>query len=94
MDYNMLKQHGTEYLYDEMEKLHKDLKFKEMDNEIKKFLETEEEFPLNIYVGFLIITLRLKHRLKSRKLLWEKTIEKSKNYTSDKQVETVLMGLE
>ena len=94
MDLEMLKTKGLPYLYEYIDKLTYYTKFKEVDNEIKQFLEDNYNYPFYIYVGFLTVTFRFKSYFKHRKALWDKTISLGEKQMTDKQVRTTLIGLE
>lgn len=100
MDLSILKQNNKNDKYEEIEYLYKTIddliekfEFKQIDNEIKKFLE-DGNFDFLVYVKFLTVTNRAKHKFRNRKLLWQKTIEKGKEYLTDNQIKSTLNGLE
>ena len=100
MDLNILKQRNMngkheeiDYLFNTIDNLIEDVKFKEIDDEMKKFLE-DGDFDFQIFVTFLTVTNRAKHKFRNRKLLWQKTIEKGKEYLTDNQIKSTLNGLE
>jgi len=100
MDLNILKQKNKngkheeiDYLYNYIQNLTEQFKWKEIDKEIQIFLE-DGDFTFQVYVSFLTITYRAKHKFKNRQLLWQKTIEKGKEYLSDSQIKSTLNGLE
>jgi len=70
-------------------------KYKIIDKLIINFIE-DEQLDFNNYVGLLTATHRFKHKLRNRKLLWIKTIEKaeSDNKLVDVQIKTTLNNLE
>ena len=100
MDLNILKQknkNGTheeiDYLFNTIDEMIEQVKFREIDEEIFNFIE-DGNFDFNVYVSFLTVTNRAKHKFKNRKLLWEKALEKGKEYLTDKQVKFTLNKLE
>ena len=105
IDLNTLKQksksESLEYIYKEIndfiiaQGITYYQKYKDIDKLIKNFLD-DGDFSFNEYVGLLTATYRFKHKLKNRKLLWEKTIEKadSDNKLVDSVIKTTLNNLE
>lgn len=100
MDLSILKKKNIngkyeeiDYLYNFIEDLVEQVKWKEIDEEIKMFLD-DGDFSFQIYVSFLTATYRAKHKFKNRKLLWQKAIDRGKEYLTDKQVQSTLKGLE
>jgi hypothetical protein len=68
-------------------------KYKEIDKFIEKFVN-DGSFNFQVCVGLLTATHRFKHKLRNRKQLWEKTIEKAEDKLSDEQLKTTLNNLE
>jgi len=100
MDLNILKQKNKngkqeeiDYLYSIIDDMIDNVRFKDIDTEIRDFLE-DGDFEFYVYVSFLTVTFRAKHKFKNRKLLWQKALEKGKEYLMDKQVQQTLNNLE
>lgn len=105
VDLNVLKtknkNESLEYIYKEIDSfilergITYDRKYKDIDKLITDFLD-DGNFAFGNYVGLLTVTDRFKHKLRNRKLLWEKTIEKADidNKLSDDQIKTTLNNLE
>jgi len=105
IDLNTLKQkskaESLEYIYKEMNEfiLARGItyyqKYKDIDKLIRDFID-DGDFSFNNYVGLLTATYHFKHKLRNRKLLWEKTIEKADtdNKLIDSVMKTTLNNLE
>lgn len=104
IDLNILKQKNKsdslEYIYKEIgdfildKEIRSDRKYKIIDKLILDFIN-DKNFIFSIHVGLLTATHRFKHKLRNRKLLWEKTIEMADfDKLSDSQIKSTLNGLE
>lgn len=105
IDLNILKQktksEGLEYIYKEigdyilLKGIPADRKYKEIDKLILNFLN--ENFNFHFYVGVLTATVRFKHKLRNRKQLWDKTIERAEEenvLSNNEQLKNTLNNLE
>lgn len=97
MDLEKLK--NIEYLDDQLDYIFQTIdelllsgEFDEVDTNIVEFID-DNDFSLNLYVGFLTITGVFRDKLKYRNLLRKYAVNKGLEKYNSKEVKNILKGL-